>query len=113
MSREEHGQASVELVALLPLVLVIGLAIAAILASQAAAGQAGAAAQAGAMALLQDADGAAAARGALPPAVRDRAVVRVRDRVVTVTVRPSTPVGFLRGQLAATASAHAGPEPGR
>jgi hypothetical protein len=63
------------------------------------------------MALLQDADGAAAARDALPARARERASVRVRDRVVTVTVRPSTPVGFLRGRLAATASAHAGPEP--
>jgi hypothetical protein len=113
MRRAEHGQASVELVALAPLVLILGLAIAALLAAQSAAGQAGAAAQAGAMALLQGADGAAAARASLPAAVRKRASVRVRDRVVTVTVRPSTPVGFLRGKLTATESAHAGPEPGR
>ncbi len=107
----EAGQASIELVALLPLTFIIGLAILTLLAARAASGQAAAAAQAGAMALIQDADAAAAARAALPTSARRRATVRVRDRAITVTVRPATRLGFLADALAATASANAGPEP--
>jgi hypothetical protein len=104
------GQASVELVALLPLTLLIGLAILTLLAARAASGQAAAAAQAGAMALIQDTDARAAARAALPPAARGRATIDVQDRAITVTVRPATELGFLANALAATASADAGPE---
>lgn len=111
MSRAERGQASVELVALLPLTLILGLVIATVLGARSGAGEAGAAAQAGAMALIQDADAAAAVRAALPAASRARARVRIRDRTVTVTVRPPTRIGFLPDRLAATASASAGPEP--
>jgi hypothetical protein len=107
----EAGQASIELVALLPLTLIIGLAILALLAARAASGQAAAAAQAGAMALIQDADAREAARAALPPSARRRATVSVQDRAITVTVRPDTQIGFLANTLSATASAHAGPEP--
>ena len=110
-TRGEAGQASIELVALLPLTLIVGLAIAGLLAARAASGQAAAAAQAGAMALIQDTDVREAARDALPPGARDRATIRVDGRAVTVTVRPDTPVGFLEGTLSATASANAGPEP--
>jgi len=108
---EECGQASVELVALLPLTLLIGVAILAVLGARSAAGQAGAAAQAGAMALIQDTDARAAARDALPPAARAAATIRIRDRRVTVTVRPRTHLAFLGDSLTATASAHAGPVP--
>jgi hypothetical protein len=110
-TRGEAGQASVELVALLPLTLIVGLAIAGLLAARAASGQASAAAQAGAMALIQDTDAREAARDALPAGARGGATIRVEGRAVTVTVRPSTPVGFLEGALSATASANAGPEP--
>jgi len=107
----EVGQASIELVALLPLTLIIGLAILTLLASRAASGQAAAAAQAGAMALIQDADAHDAARAALPAAARGRATIAVHDRAITVTVRPETQLGFLANALSATASADAGPEP--
>jgi hypothetical protein len=110
-TRGEAGQASIELVALLPLTLIVGLAIAGLLAARAASGQAAAAAQAGAMALIQDTDAREAARDALPPGARGRATIRVDGRAVTVTVRPDTPVGFLEDTLSATASANAGPEP--
>jgi hypothetical protein len=107
----DAGQASVELVALLPIVLIVGVAILTLLAARAASGQASAAAQAGAMALIQDADAREAARDALPPDVRRRATIRLDGRSVTVTVRPQTSVGFLGDALSATASATAGPEP--
>ncbi len=111
MSRDERGQASVELVALLPLTLVVGLAIPTVLGAQAAAGQAAAAAQAGAMALIQDSDATAAARAALPASAGERATIWISGREVTVTVRPSTPIAFLQNRLGATATAAAGPEP--
>ncbi len=107
----EAGQASIELLALLPLTLIVGLAILTLLAARAASGQAAAAAQAGAMALIQDTDARAAAQEALPPAARPRATIRIDGRAVTVTVRPETLVGFLTDTLSATASASAGPEP--
>jgi hypothetical protein len=107
----EAGQASIELVALLPLTLVVGLAVLALLASRAASGQAAAAAQAGAMALIQDGDAHDAARAALPATARRRATIHVRDRAITVTVRPRTRLGFLADALSATASANAGPAP--
>ena len=109
--RDERGQSSVELVALLPLTLLVGLAIMALLAARAASGQAAAAAQAGAMAIIQDTDARAAAGAALPRGARDRATIRVEGREITVTVRPDTTVGFLADALSATAIAAAGPEP--
>jgi hypothetical protein len=111
VTAEEHGQATVELIAFLPLLLAVALAGASLLAAQSAGEQAGAAAQAGAMALLQGGDARAAATRALPAAVRSRAVVRVRGRRVTVRVRPRLPTATLVRALTARATADAGPEP--
>lgn len=109
--RDTAGQASVELVALLPLVFVVGLAILTVLAARAASGDAAAAAQAGAMAIIQDEDARAAAADALPAGVRGRADIRVRGREISVTVRPSLLLPFVSDSLAATATASAGPAP--
>jgi hypothetical protein len=103
----EGGQATVELVALLPLAVAAGLAGATILAAQSAAEHAGQAAHAGAIALLQDRDARVAARTALPDGAR--AQIAVRGRRVTVTVAPDLPV--VATVLSATASADAGREP--
>jgi hypothetical protein len=105
------GQATVELVAFLPLLLAVALAAAALLAGHAAGERAGQAAQAGAMALLQGGDPREAARRALPSSARDRATIEVEDRRVTVTVRPSLPIPSLAATLTAHATADAGPEP--
>jgi hypothetical protein len=107
----QRGQATVELVALLPLLLLAGLAGAAILTAQSAAEHAGQAAQAGAMAMLQDGDARAAAREALPTGTRNRAAITVRGHRITVRVRPRTPLPFLTGALTATETADAGSEP--
>ena len=111
MTAGERGQATVELIALLPLLLVAALAGGALLAAQAAGEQAGAAAQAGAMALLQGGDPRAAATRALPATVRSRAVIRVHGRRVSVRVRPRLPIASLARPLTARATADAGPEP--
>jgi hypothetical protein len=109
--QRDSGQAAVELVALLPLMLLAGLAGAVVLASQAAGEQAGQAAQAGAMALLQGGDPRAAAREALPAAARERSAITVDGRRITVSVRPSVPLPALAGPLTAEAAADAGPRP--
>ena len=106
----EGGQATVELVALLPLVLAVALAAAAILAGHSAAEHAGQAAQAGAMALLQGGDPSEAARQALPTGVRNRASIDVDGSRVTVSVRPRLPVEPLAATMTAHASADAGPD---
>jgi hypothetical protein len=78
----EDGQASVELAALLPLVVLVG----ALLWQAVVAGQAlwlsGAAARAAARAAAVGGDAQAAARGALPPRLEDG--VRVAVRVPSV-----------------------------
>jgi hypothetical protein len=88
----EAGQATVELVALLPVLLLIGLAAAAMLAGHGAREQAGHAAQAGAMAMLQGGDPRESARRALPAGVRRRAAIEIHGRRVTVRVRPPLPL---------------------
>lgn len=106
----QHGQATVELVGLLPIVIAVAFAGFTVLAAGRAGELAANAAGAGAVALLQDADAARAAKAALPAqADRDVRIV-VSGRVVTVTVRPRLPVPALASALAATRSADAGPE---
>lgn len=109
MRRDVAGQAVVEFVALLPLLVAVGLATFSVIASGRAAEQAGAAAGAGAMALLQDRNPREAAREALPDAVRRASRVQVRGRRVTVRVVPRLPIGAER--LARSASADAGAVP--
>jgi hypothetical protein len=108
---EDAGQATVELVGLLPLLVAVALMAAALLAGHAAAEHAGQAAQAGAMALIQGTDPRAAAREALPSAVRSRATIEVDGRRVTVRVRPRLPIPPLAATLTAEKTADAGPEP--
>ena len=103
------GQASVELVALAPLLLAAVLAVSQLLAAGAAQELADHAAEAGAVALLQHTDPAAAARDAVPGWSRGRVDVRVDGRRVRVRVRPRTFLPALAGLLEATGEAHAGP----
>lgn len=107
--RGSEGQASVELVAVLPLAIVLTAVIVQVLAAGLTRELAGGAAAAGAAALVRDADPVAEARAALPGWSRRRVDVRVRGRAVTVLVRPVLPAGPLSGLLTARARAHAGP----
>ena len=108
---QESGQATVELVALLPLVLAVALTAATVLAGQAASEQAGQAAEAGAIALIQGNDARAAARSAIPDSTRGRTDIEVDGSRVTVTLRARLPLGFLATVLEATSTADAGREP--
>jgi hypothetical protein len=107
----ERGQASVELVGLLPLLVVVALAAAQVVAAAATRELAGHAAGAAAIALVADPDGdpRTAARSALPGWSRDRLRVTVADRRVTVRLAPPTLVPGTTDLLTATATADAGP----
>jgi hypothetical protein len=107
-SSSEQGQSTVELVAMLPLLVAVALAVAQVLAAGAASEFAGHAAEAGAIALLQGGDPARAARDAVPGWSRSRLDVRVRGRSVRVVVRPAPLVPPLASLLTARAEASAG-----
>lgn len=106
-----RGQASVELIGLLPLIAGVAFGLLQLLAAGAAEEVADGAAEAGAVALLQDRDPRQAVREALPEWSRNRSSVTVRGRRVSVRVRPRGPVPALSRRLAATATADAGPVP--
>ena len=110
--QDDRGQAAVELLGLIPVAIAVGIAVFCVLAAGRARELAAHAAGAGAVAFLQDGDAEAAARRAIGTAAGS-IQVSVRDRVVTVEVRPRLPVKTLGAALAATRSADAGPEPSR
>jgi hypothetical protein len=105
-----RGQATVELVAMLPLAAVVALAVGELLAAGAARELAGNAAEAGAAAILQGTDPKAAAHDALPGWSEDRVEIEVSGRRVRVRLRPLPVVPGLADRLAATVVAEAGPE---
>ena len=105
-----RGQASVELVGILPLAVLVALAIGQLLAAGAARELAGNAAEAGAAAILQGTDPKAAARDALPGWSDGHVDISVADRRVRVRLRPVPVIPGVAARLAATVVADAGPE---
>jgi hypothetical protein len=104
--RGDRGQALVELLAGLPLVVALGLVLLQLLASGYAAVLAGSAAEAGAIALAGGGGGArAAAARSLPDWSRRRAVVEVRDDFVRVRLRPPSPIDAVAERLEVVATA--------
>lgn len=108
-SQRQAGQASVELVALLPLLAAVALAAAQVLAAGAAWVFAGHAAEAGAVAVLEGGPAAGAARAAVPGWSRDGVDVSVEGSAVRVALRPPTIFPALAELLTAHATAVAGP----
>ena len=106
-----RGQATVELVAVLPLAAALGLAVLQLLAAGAAHELAGHAAEAGAVALLERQDAARAARASVPGWSRGGLHVAVEGRRVEVRLRPPAFLPPLADALTAEAAADAGPEP--
>ena len=86
--RGERGQAVVELLGALPVLLLLGVGVAQLLAVGYAAVLAGNAAEAGALALAAHADAEASVRNALPGWSRAGASVQVGGGSVTVHLRP-------------------------
>ena len=107
--RRECGQATVEVVALLPLLALCGLAIMQLLAAGAAREYAGHAAEAAALAVGAGHDPAAAAADAIPGWSAGRLTVHAHGRHVHVRLRPHSIVHAIGDILAAEADADAGP----
>jgi hypothetical protein len=103
--RAERGQASVELLGVLPLLIAVALAAAQLLAVGYSSVLAGNAAEAGALALAGGGDPRAGARDALPGWSRAHARVRVSGGEVRVELRPPALVRALTGSLEVSASA--------
>jgi hypothetical protein len=100
---DERGQATVELVALLPFLMVVALAVWQGVVAGQAIWLAGSAARAAARAEAIGAEPAPAARRALPPRMEDGMSVRAREGGgVTVTLRIPSVVGD--GALAHTSA---------
>jgi hypothetical protein len=103
--RGERGQASVELVAGLPALLLAALVALQLLAAGLALTLVDGAAEAGAIALASGTRPDDAARDALPGWARERASVDVSGGRVTVRLRPPSPIAALAERLAVSSSA--------
>ena len=103
------GQASIELVAGLPALLLAGLLALQLLAAGYALTLADGAAEAGALALASGRPAASAARDALPGWAEHDVDVSVSGGRVTVRLRPPSLLRSVAGRLAVTSSAAARP----
>jgi len=105
----ERGQATVELVAALPALVLAALVSLQLLAAGYALTLADGAAEAGALALASGGSAADAARGALPGWAEDDVSVVVEGGTVSVQLRPPSPISALAKRLAISSSASARP----
>jgi Flp pilus assembly protein TadG len=105
--RREDGQATVELVAAVPALLLAALISLQLLAAGYALTLADGAAEAGALALAEGGSAADAARQALPGWADDDVSVSVADGEVSVRLRPPSPFGAIAERLAVTSTASA------
>jgi Flp pilus assembly protein TadG len=103
--RSQSGQASVELVAGLPLLLLAGLVAMQLLAAGYTLTLADGAAEAGALALAAGQPPGEAVRAALPGWARDRVRVAVEGGRVTVVLRPPSPFATVAERLAVDSAA--------
>ncbi|HXS47637.1 MAG TPA: hypothetical protein VN756_09260 [Solirubrobacterales bacterium] len=107
---KEDGQATVELVAALPVLLLAGLLSLQLLATGYALTLADGAAEAGALALVSGRPPIAAAHDALPGWAEDDVNVSVGGGRVTVRLRPPSLIAAIADRLAVTSSAAARPK---
>ena len=105
--RSEGGQATVELVAAIPALLLAALISLQLLAAGYALTLADGAAEAGALALAEGGSAAEAARDALPGWAADDVKVSVSGEEVSVRLLPPSPFGSIADHLAVTSSADA------
>src|SRR5215475_11386121 len=103
----ERGQASVELVASIPALLLAALIALQLLLTGYSLTLADGAAEAGALALASGGSATAAAREGLPGWARDDVDVTVGGGTVTVRLRPPSPFALLGKSLIVTSSAAA------
>jgi hypothetical protein len=105
----ERGQATVELVAALPALLLAALVALQLLAAGYALTLADGAAEAGALALASGGSAAEAARESLPGWAEDDVSVAVEGGEVSVRLPPPSPFGAVARRLTVTSSAAARP----
>jgi hypothetical protein len=105
----ERGQATVELVAALPALLLAALVALQLLTAGYALTLADGAAEAGALALASGDSAAAAAREALPGWAEDDVSVSVEGGEVSVRLRPPSPFRAVASRLTVSSSAAARP----
>jgi hypothetical protein len=110
--RSHPGQASLEVLAGIPALILAGLLALQLLVVGHALSVADGAAEAGALAVAADRPPAAAVRAALPDWASDRFDLEVTGGRVTVRVRPPSPFPAMGAALAVRSSAWARP-PGR
>jgi hypothetical protein len=103
----ERGQATVELVAALPALLLAALVALQLLAAGYAMTLADGAAEAGALALASGGSAAEAAREALPGWAKDDVTVAVEGGTVSVELRPPSPIPAVARRLTISSSASA------
>lgn len=101
----ERGQALVELIAGLPLMLTVGLVLLQLLATGYSVVLAGAAAEAGALALAGGGDARDAVKRALPGWSQVGASADVGDDSVRVRLRPPSPISAIGRKLEVTREA--------
>jgi hypothetical protein len=101
----ERGQASVELLAGIPALLIAGLIALQLLAAGYAMTLADGAVEAGAMAMAAGRPATPAVREALPGWARDRIEVTVAGGELTVRLSPPSPVGEIARRLEVSSSA--------
>ena len=107
--RDERGQATVELVAALPALLLAALLALQLLAAGYALTLADGAAEAGALALASGDSAGEAARAALPGWAEDDVAVDVERGEVSVRLRPPSPFEAIAERLEVTSTASARP----
>ncbi|MGN6216930.1 MAG: hypothetical protein ACTHN7_08235 [Solirubrobacterales bacterium] len=103
----ERGQATVELVAALPALLLAAAVALQLMVTGYAMTLADGAAEAGALALASGGSAAQAAREALPGWARDDVSVSAEGDTVSVRLRPPSPIAALADRLAVDSSATA------
>jgi Flp pilus assembly protein TadG len=101
----ERGQATVELVAALPVLLLAALVALQLFVAGYALTLADGAAEAGALALASGGSAAEGARAALPGWAEDDVSVAVEGGEVSVRLRPPSPIEALSERLAVSSSA--------
>jgi hypothetical protein len=104
---DETGQATVETVAAVPLLLLVGAVVLQLLATGYALGTADGAAEAGALALAAGRPAAVAAREALPTWARVDAEISVRGGEVSVRLPPPSLLPVVADALVVSSSAFA------
>jgi hypothetical protein len=106
---DQSGQASIELVAAVPALLLAGLIALQLLAAGYALTLADGAAEAGALALASDQPATGAVRDALPDWAEEDVAVSVMGGEVTVRLRPPSPLAAVADRLTVSSSAFARP----